>query len=67
LVQNLFPSVFGKSGSNVDTAKDLPALPALPTPPERWDSNNGNTGLRYQIMWNMSDVELNSKKPSILC
>jgi len=53
-VQNLFPSVFGKSDSNLDTAE---ALPALPTP-ERWDSNDGNTGLRYQIMRNMSDVEL---------
>jgi len=53
-VQNLFPSVFGKSDSNLDTAE---ALPALPTP-ERWDSNDGITGLRYQIMRNMSDIEL---------
>jgi hypothetical protein len=53
-VQNLFPGVFGKSDSNVDTAEALPAL----STPERWDSNDGNTGLRYQIMRNMSDVEL---------
>jgi hypothetical protein len=53
-VQNLFPSMFGKSDSNVDTAE---ALPALPTP-AKWDSNDGNTGLRYQIMRNMADVEL---------
>jgi len=53
-VQNLFPSVFGKSDSNLDTAE---ALPVLPTP-ERWDSNDGNTGLHYQIMRNMSDIEL---------
>jgi hypothetical protein len=38
----------------VDTAE---ALPALPTP-EKWDSNDGNTGLRYQIMRNMAGVEL---------
>lgn len=42
-VQNLFPSVFGKSDSNVDTSEALPALPS----PEKWDSNDGNTGLRY--------------------
>jgi hypothetical protein len=53
-VQNLFPSVFGKSDSNLDTAEALPALSS----PEKWDSNDGNTGLRYQIMRNMSDVEL---------
>jgi len=53
-VQNLFPLVFGKSDSNVDTTE---ALPALPTP-EKWDSNDGNTGLRYQIMRNMAVVEL---------
>lgn len=53
-VQNLFPTVFGKSDSNVDTAEALPALPTV----ERWDSNDGNTGLRHQIMRNMSDVEL---------
>lgn len=53
-IQNLFPSVFGKSDSNVDTAE---ALPALATP-EKWDSNDGNTGLRYQITRNMGDVEL---------
>jgi hypothetical protein len=32
-------------------------LPALPSP-AKWDSNDGNTGLRYQIMRNMADVEL---------
>lgn len=53
-IQNLFPSVFGKADSNVDTAESLPALPT----PEKWDSNDGNTGLRYQITWNMGDVEL---------
>jgi len=53
-VQNLFPSVFGKSDSNVDTAEALPALSS----PAKWDSNDGNTGLRYQIMRNMADVEL---------
>jgi len=53
-VQNLFPSVFGKSDSNLDTSEALPALSS----PEKWDSNDGNTGLRYQIMRNMSDVEL---------
>jgi hypothetical protein len=53
-VQNLFPSVFGRSDSNVDTAEALPALPN----PSKWDSNDGNTGLRYQIMRNMADVEL---------
>jgi hypothetical protein len=53
-VQNLFPSVFGKSDSNVDTAESLPALPS----PAKWDSNDGNTGLRYQITRNMADVEL---------
>jgi hypothetical protein len=42
-VQNLFPSVFSKSDSNVDTAEALPAL----TSPEKWDSNDGNTGVRY--------------------
>lgn len=53
-IQNLFPTVFGKAASNVDTAE---ALPALKTP-EKWDSNDGNTGLRYQISRNMGDVEL---------
>lgn len=53
-VQNLIPRVFGKSDSNVDTAEALPALPS----PEKWDSNDGNTGLRYQVMRNMADVEL---------
>ncbi len=53
-IQNLFPSVFGKSDSNVDTAESLPAL----STPDKWDSNDGNTGLRYQITRNMSDVEL---------
>jgi hypothetical protein len=53
-VQNLFPTVFGKSDSNVDTSEALPALPN----PDRWDSNDGNTGLRHQIMRNMPDVEL---------
>jgi len=53
-MQNLFPSVFGKSDSNVDTAEALPAL----SKPEKWDSNDGNTGLRYQITRNMGDVEL---------
>jgi len=42
-IQNLFPSVFSKSDSNVDTAEALPAL----TAPEKWDSNDGNTGVRY--------------------
>ncbi len=36
------------------TAKVLPAL----STPDHWDSNDGNTGLHYQIMCNMSDVEL---------
>jgi len=53
-VQNLFPTVFGKSDSNVDTSEALPALPTA----DRWDSNDGNTGLRHQIMRNMPDVEL---------
>ncbi len=53
-VQNLFPSVFGKSDSNIDMTE---ALPALPTP-AKWDSNDGNTGLCYQILHNMADVEL---------
>lgn len=53
-IQNLFPAVFGKSDSNVDTAESLPAL----STPEKWDSNDGNTGLRYQITRNMADVEL---------
>jgi hypothetical protein len=53
-VQNLFPTVFRKSDSNVDTSDALPAL----TSPDRWDSNKGSTGLRHQIMRNMSDVEL---------
>jgi hypothetical protein len=52
-IQNLFPSVFGKTDGNVDTAE---ALPALKTP-DKWDSNDGNTGLRYQISRNMADVE----------
>jgi len=52
-IQNLFPTVFGKSDGNVDTAE---ALPALKTP-DKWDSNDGNTGLRYQISRNMADVE----------
>jgi len=38
----------------VDTAE---ALPALPTP-SKWDANDGKTGLRYQIMRNMANVEL---------
>jgi hypothetical protein len=53
-VQNLFPTVFGKSDANVDTSEALPALPNS----DRWDSNNGNMGLRHQIMRNMADVEL---------
>jgi hypothetical protein len=53
-IQNLFPTVFGKADSNVDTAEALPVLPA----PERWDSNDGNTGLRYQITRNMGGAEL---------
>lgn len=53
-VQNLFPTVFGKTDANVDTADTLPALPN----PDKWDSNDGNTGLRYQITRNMADVEL---------
>jgi hypothetical protein len=52
-IQNLFPSVFGKSDSNVDTAEALPVLKS----PDKWDSNDGNTGLRYQISRNMADVE----------
>jgi hypothetical protein len=52
-IQNLFPSVFGKTDGNADTAE---ALPALKTP-DKWDSNDGNTGLRYQISRNMADVE----------
>jgi hypothetical protein len=53
-VQNLFPLVFGKTNRNVDTDE---ALPALPTP-ERWDSNDGNTGFHYHITGNMVDVKL---------
>lgn len=53
-IQNLFPAIFGKSDSNVDTAKSLPALPT----PEKWDLNDGNTVLQYQIARNMADVEL---------
>lgn len=53
-IQNRFPAVFGKSDSNVDTAESLPAL----STPEQWDSHDGNTGLWYQIMRNMADVEL---------
>jgi hypothetical protein len=52
-IQNLFPTVFGKSDSKMDTAE---ALPALKTP-DKWDSNDGNTGLRYQISRNMAYVE----------
>jgi hypothetical protein len=52
-IQNLFPTIFGKTASNVDTAEALPALRS----PEKWDSNDGNTGLRYQITRNMADVE----------
>lgn len=53
-IQNLFPTVFSKADSNVDTAEALPALSS----PDKWDSNYGNTGSRYQITRNMSDVEL---------
>jgi len=53
-IQNLFPTVFGKTDSNVDTSEALPALKS----PDKWDSNDGNTGLRYQISRNMGDVEL---------
>ncbi len=54
MIQNLFPSVFGKADGIVDTAEALPALNS----PEKWDSNDGNTGLHYQITRNMSDVKL---------
>jgi hypothetical protein len=37
----------------VDTAEALPALKS----PEKWDSNDGNTGLCYQISRNVADVE----------
>ncbi len=40
-VQNLFPTLFGKSDGNVDTAEALPTL----NKPEKWDSNDSNTGL----------------------
>jgi hypothetical protein len=53
-VQNLFPTVFGKVDGNIDMADALPALPH----PNKWDSNDGTTGLRYQITRNMGDVEL---------
>jgi hypothetical protein len=53
-VQNLFPTVFGKADGNIDTADALPAL----SNPNKWDSNEGTTGLRYQITRNMGDVEL---------
>lgn len=33
------------------------ALPALKSP-NKWDSDDGNTGLHYQITHNMSDVKL---------
>jgi hypothetical protein len=38
----------------VDIAEALPALNS----PDKWDSNDGNTGLHYQITRNMSDVKL---------
>jgi len=51
-VQNLFPMVFGKSDSSgLDTSEKLPAL----SDPDKWD--NGATGLKYQILRSMSDVE----------
>jgi hypothetical protein len=51
-VQNLFPMVFGKSDSaGLDTSDRLPAL----NDPNKWD--NGATGLKYQILRGMSDVE----------
>ena len=51
-VQNLFPMVFGKSDSaGLDTSDKLPAL----SDPDKWD--NGATGLKYQILRGMSDVE----------
>ena len=51
-VQNLFPMVFGKSDSSgLDTSDRLPAL----NDPNKWD--NGATGLKYQILRGMSDVE----------
>jgi hypothetical protein len=53
-IQNLFPTVFGKSDANVDTAEALPAL----NNSDKWDSNDGNTGLHYQITRNMGDAEL---------
>jgi hypothetical protein len=62
-VQNLFPMVFGKSESaGLDTSDKLPAL----SDPDKWD--NGATGLKYQILRGMSDVEyqLESAVDSIL-
>jgi hypothetical protein len=52
-IQNLLPTVFGKMDSNVDTTDALPALKS----PDKWDSNDGDTGLCYQISRNMGDVE----------
>jgi len=51
-VQNLFPMVLGKSDSaGLDTSDKLPAL----SDPDKWD--NGGTGLKYQLLRGMSDVE----------
>jgi hypothetical protein len=51
-VQNLFPMVFGKTDSSgLDTSDRLPAL----SDPDKWD--NGATGLKYQILRSMGDVE----------
>jgi hypothetical protein len=59
-VQNLFPTIFGKSDSNVDTAEPLPAL----SRPEKWDSNDGNKGLRTKTLATLGMWSFNSKKQS---
>jgi len=51
-VQNLFPMVFGRSESaGLDASASLPAL----SDPDKWD--NGSTGLKYQLLRGMADVE----------
>jgi hypothetical protein len=50
---NLFPTIFGRSSADgLDTSKTLPGL----TTPDKWD-NNGVTGLRFQLAWEIINVD----------
>jgi len=62
-VQNLFPMVFGHSESaGLDASASLPAL----SDPDKWD--NGSTGLKYQLLRGMADVEYQiASLPYTLC